>query len=219
MKRMVKQEKIDLMENMKIDENAIEMLKRVQLPEGLKPIKTLSNSKIEISILFESYVYNNIFSFIGLINNILVLGRYEILNETLKNVQYIHIEFSDLFFNINNDEYRLITTGTISSYARNIFSHNISITGEKDGKSIMCGVYLINNDKNKYSTITALRNAIGSSSKINANGYNEDIGNILQVVTTNQTNLLIFVGALSDEGIASTDISDLAIEDIVRQVQ
>lgn len=207
------------MENMKIDENAIEMLKRVQLPEGLKPIKTLSNSKIEISILFESHVYNNIFSFIGLINNILVLGRYEILNGTLKNVQYIHVEFSDLFFNINNDQYRIITTGTIGSYARNIFSHNISITGEKDGKAIMCGLTLINNNNNKYSTITALRNAIGASSKINANGYNEDIGNILQVVTTNQTNLLIFVGVLSDEGIASTDISDLAIEDIVRQVQ
>lgn len=117
---------------------------------------------------------------------------------------------------INGD---LFVAGHLSSSELDTaYYHSILISGIKDNKNINVTLIIINYSSTKITTTTDLRYWIGSLSSIVASGYNEDIGNIIQIQTTNQTNLLVFVGTNSAaESILSTDITDLTIEDTVKQ--
>ena len=226
MKRMLKQEKIDMLDDVVQDENkTIEFLKGVKLSEGLKPIKEIpvswnGDENYTFNVLQEVYSEG--------VNNFMAFGYfYYVPSKSIENAGFIEYQLdeegkipyiSGLMFEYDSSTPILVYGADDKFYIqRELVNHNIFISGVARNKNINVSFQIHSPDFHTEAlSITDLITIIGKNTKIAVSGYHEDLGVIIAGVTVNSNNELTFVGVNSSAtSIAWSEISDVSITDSI----
>ena len=228
MKRMLKQEKIDMLDDVVQDENkTIEFLKGVKLSEGLKPIKELKTHVENVGTLYILFETVDLYmpdehEFFGIIGNnddadsYYCSGYYYLDNEGYISNARIILPSSLYTYYIDGDNYETSSILTNEDIHDLLFKHNIFISGLARNKNINVSFQIYSTISSEAASITNLVDLIGKNTKIAVNGYHEDLGVIIAGVTVNSNNELTFVGVNSSAtSIAWSEISDVSITDSV----
>ena len=241
MKRMLKQEKIDMLDDVVQDENkTIEFLKGVKLSEGIMlgdfPDYDTYAGK---DIIFYTENNGKIASFgerIGEVGYIHNSGN--IVGETSHGLEFHYYDDDEngyaccigekgitfdygLAASYSTDLITINQNGIYLNAAlkMNRYIHNVFISGVARNKNINASFQVYGTYDAEATTISDLVTLIGKNMKIAVNGYHEDLGVIIAGVTVNSNNELTFVGVNSSAtSIAWSEISDVTITDSIHQL-